>query len=386
MPFSLLDGLMADVAPWFLAWGPPVVYLLLCVIANRTAARRRIPVPNNLPPTPAPPDLHPVLLGALVNHSDSNVTNIENACEVAFAAIVRLVGRGGATFEERGHAERPLSETEENTGPVAESGRRRHRRSRRTTIADRLIHAYGSHLWITVTNREPERHDRDALELVMPPDARSASVEDLYARMWHASSYDPLRHFLGSYDDELCEAGLATRPNPLLQLVFAPLISFALSAWCVLGPMVAVPEPDTRLVPAAIVLFLTVMICRAILVDLGLRLTPEGARVLGTVDANVRWVEAALHEGPSAFHDLGGAQTADLLAALVAVGCHELAADLADCLVASGDMDGGEGSAASQAARLCMRRRYVDASTMRRDATVLDLLLKQVRDLERRLS
>lgn len=149
--------------------------------------------------------------------------------------------------------------------------------------------------------------------------------------------------------------------------------------------MVAVPEPDTRLVPVAIVLFLAVMICRAILVDLGLRLTPEGARVLGTVDANVRWVEAALHGGPSALHGLGGAQAADLLAALVTVGCHGLAADLADRLVAGG-ADGGEGSAANQAARLCMRRRYVDASTMRQEATVLDLLLKQVRDLERRLS
>ena len=194
-----------------------------------------------------------------------------------------------------------------------------------------------------------------------------------------------LKHFLGCYDDELCGAGLATRPGPLLQLVFAPFISFALSAWCVIGPVVAVPDPDTRLVPVAIVLFLAVMICRAVLVDLGLRLTPDGARVLGTVDANVRWAEAALHGGPSALHGLGDVQTADLLAALVAVGCHELAADLADRLVASGT-DGGRGSAANQAARLCMRHRYVDMSSMRQDATVLDLLLKQVRDLDRRLS
>lgn len=157
MPLSLPDGLMADVAPW----GPPVVYLLLCVVANRTAARRRVPVPDDLPPTPVPPGLHPVLLGALDNHSDSNVTNVENACEVAFAAIVHLVGRGGATFEELGRAERLSSETEEDTGPVVESGRRRRGRSRKTTTADRLIHAYGSHLWVTVTNREPERHDRD---------------------------------------------------------------------------------------------------------------------------------------------------------------------------------------------------------------------------------
>ena len=167
--------------------------------------------------------------------------------------------------------------------------------------------------------------------------------------------------------------------------MFAPFISFALSAWCVIGPVVAVPDPDTRLVPVAIVLFLAVMICRAVLVDLGLRLTPDGARVLGTVDANVRWAEAALHGGPSALHGLGDVQTADLLAALVAVGCHELAADLADRLVASGT-DGGRGSAANQAARLCMRHRYVDMSSMRQDATVLDLLLKQVRDLDRRLS
>lgn len=386
MPFSLLDGLIADVAPWLLAWGPPVVYLLLCVVAHRTAERRRIPVPDDFPPTPVPPDLHPVLLGALADHGDGNVTNVENACEVAFAAIVRLVGRGGATFEERGHAERSSSETDEDAGPVVESGQRRRGRSRKTTTADPLTGAYGSHLWICVTDREPERHDRDALKLVMPPDARSASVEDLCARMRHASSYDPLQHFLERYGDELCEAGLATRPSPLLKLVFAPFISFALSAWCFLGPIVAVPEPGTGLAPVSIALFLAVMICRAILVDLGLRLTREGAHLLGTANANARWAEAALHGGPSAFDGLGDVQTADLLAALVAVGCHGLAADLADRLVASGGPDGGRGSAANQAARLCMHRRYVDASTMRQDVTVLALLLKQVRDLDRRLS
>ena len=67
------------------------------------------------------------------------------------------------------------------------------------------------------------------------------------------------------------------------------------------------------------------------------------------------------------------------------MGCHELATDPADRIVAGGT-DSGEGSTASQAARLCMRRRFVDASTMRQDATVLNLLFKQVRDLERRLS
>ena len=60
-----IDQLAAMLIDLAIAWGAPVVYLLLCVISDRRARARTVPLPADIDATPTAPNLHPVLLGAL---------------------------------------------------------------------------------------------------------------------------------------------------------------------------------------------------------------------------------------------------------------------------------------------------------------------------------
>ena len=102
MPLSPTEAPLAAMVPWLLAWGPPVAYIALSVVTNRVRAAREARVPSDMDPTPDAPDLHPVLLGALRCRDDGASSDAESACGIALAAVARLVGLGGASFEDRG--------------------------------------------------------------------------------------------------------------------------------------------------------------------------------------------------------------------------------------------------------------------------------------------
>ena len=83
-----------------LAWGVPAAYATCCIVAHRLTAPKEIRVPDHLEPTHEAPPLHPLLLGALWFRKESELHNVENACEVTLAVVVRMIGRGLASFVE----------------------------------------------------------------------------------------------------------------------------------------------------------------------------------------------------------------------------------------------------------------------------------------------
>lgn len=382
MPLSPTEAPLATMVPWLLAWGPPVAYIALSVVTNRLRAAREARVPNDVDPTPDTPDLHPVLLGALRCHDEGASSDAENACGIALAAVARLVGLGGASFEDRGGPAGRAPEPDEDEGPIATGARRR--RARDPLHPERLVHEYGANLWLTVSAPEPGRCDREALRLIMPPGSESASVEDLCRHVSGADSYKALRGFLERFDDDLFAAGLARPTGVLERLAFNPLVSLLMCAWCVLGPARAVPDADPALAPVAVALLLAVILSRAFFVNLGPKLTPEGARALSRAQANVRWAEAASDEG-ALVDGLSDAQVADLLGVLLAMGRADVAAGLAERLLARAE-SGRWSPAALQEAEFCARRPYVWKEWLHRALSPVELLLDRVRDLDRRMS
>ena len=105
MPFSPTDTLEAAF-PWVVAWGVPVAYLVLCVAMSLGGKRLVPPAPDEVPATPDVPGMHPVLLGALRCHEESEFTDERNAYGIALATVVRMIGRGAATFTARGRTAR----------------------------------------------------------------------------------------------------------------------------------------------------------------------------------------------------------------------------------------------------------------------------------------
>lgn len=382
MPLSPTEAPLATVVPWLLAWGPPVAYIALSAVTNRLRAAREARVPSDVDPTPDAPDPHPVLLGALRCRDDGASSDAESACGIALAAVARLVGLGGASFEDRGGTAGCVPEPDEDEGPIATGARRR--RARDPLHPERLVHEYGASLWLTVSEREPGRGDREALRLIMPPGSEGASVEELCRHVSSADSYKALRGFLERFDSDLFAAGLARRVGVPTRLVFNPLVSLLMCAWCVLGPARAVPDADPALAPVAVALLLAVILSRAFFVNLGPELTPEGARALSRAQANVRWAEAASDEG-ALVDGLSDAQVADLLGVLLAMGRADVAAGLAERLLARAE-GGRRSPAALQAAALCARRPYVWKEWLHRVLSPVELLLDRVRDLERRMS
>ena len=258
MPLSPTEAPLATMVPWLLAWGPPVAYIALSVVTNRLRAAREARVPNDVDPTPDTPDLHPVLLGALRCHDEGASSDAENACGIALAAVARLVGLGGASFEDRGGPAGRAPAPDEDEGPIATGARRR--RARDPLHPERLVHEYGANLWLTVSAPEPGRCDREALRLIMPPGSESASVEDLCRHVSGADSYKELRGFLERFDGDLFAAGLTRRVGVPTRLVFNPLVSLLMCAWCILGPARAVPDADPALAPVAVALLLAVIL------------------------------------------------------------------------------------------------------------------------------
>ena len=383
MPFSPAD-ILETARPWVFAWGVPVAYLVLCVIMNRVDKRLRPPIPGEVPATSSVPELHPVLLGTLRCHEEIKLSNERNAYEIALAAIVRMLGHGAATFTARGHATGVIStpDEDEDAGPIVTKKRRRDQ----FNLKERLIHSYGAHLRLAVEAAGLSRYDLDALEIVMPSDTVNANVEELCKHARNADQYPQLGCFLKGYADDLCSAGLAHRPNPLVYLVFNPLVSILACLWCVFGPAAALTDPSPALAGVSVVLIIAVMIFRAFFVDLGLRLTPTGCQALAHAAANVSWAATARHGDASLVRELTSEQVADLLAVLLAMGRHDLASDLADRLVsAKGEGDPDE-RGTPMAASFCARRRYIDASTMKQDLSPVDLLIKQTDDLVNSMS
>ena len=127
----------------------------------------------------------------------------------------------------------------------------------------------------------------------MPSGSERASVESLCRHLNDADRYEPLRNFLGRFDDDLFAAGLARRAGTPARIVFNPVVSFLVSLWCIFGPASAIPGVDAALAPVAVALLLAVILSRAFFVNLGPQLTPEGARALCRAQANVRWAEGA---------------------------------------------------------------------------------------------
>lgn len=378
MPFSPAD-ILETARPWIVAWGVPVAYLVLCVAMNRVSKRLDPPIPGEISATADVPELHPVLLGALRCHEESELSNQRNAYEIALAAIVRMLGHGAATFTARGHAAGIVatSDEDEDAGPIVTKKRHEDQRN----LKERLIHSYGAHLRLAVKTAGLSRYDLDALKLVMPPDAANSSVEELCRHARSADQYRRLGRFLKDYVGELCSAGLAHRPNPLVYLVFNPLVSILACLWCVFGPAAALTDPSPAIAGVSVALIVAVMIFRVAFVDLGLRLTPAGCQVLAHASANVSWAATARNGDASLVRELADEQVADLLAVLLAMGRRDLAGDLADQLVyvkGEGDPDA---RGTSMAASFCARRRYIDVSTMRQDLSPVDLLIKQTDDM-----
>lgn len=383
MPLSPTEAPLATVVPWLLAWGPPVAYIALSAVTNRLRAAREARVPNDVDPTPDAPDPHPVLLGALRCRDDGASSDAESACGVALAAVARLVGLGGASFEDRGGTAGRAPEPDEDEGPIATGARRR--RARDPLHPERLVHEYGAGLRLTVSAPELGRCDREALRLVMPSGSKRASVEDLCRHLNDADRYEPLRCFLGRFDDDLYAAGLARRVGTPARIVFNPVVSFLVSLWCIFGPASAIPGVDAALAPVAVALLLAVILSRAFFVNLGPQLTPEGARTLCRAQANVRWAEGASVDRGTLVDDLTDAQVADLLGVLLAMGRADVAAGLAERLLARAE-GGRRSPAALQAAELCARRPYRSTDYLRQDLSPVELLLDRVRDLERSMS
>lgn len=381
MPFSPAD-ILETARPWIVAWGVPVAYLVLCVAMNRVSKRLDPPIPGEISATADVPELHPVLLGALRCHEESELSSERNAYEIALAAIAHMLGHGAATFTARGHAVGIVVTSDEDEGPIVTKKRHEDQRN----LKERLIHSYGAHLRLAVKTAGLSRYDLDALKLVMPPDAANSSVEELCRHARSADQYRRLGRFLKDYVGELCSAGLAHRPNPLVYLVFNPLVSILACLWCVFGPAAALTDPSPAIAGVSVALIVAVMIFRVAFVDLGLRLTPAGCQVLAHASANVSWAATARNGDASLVRELADEQVADLLAVLLAMGRRDLAGDLADQLVyvkGEGDPDA---RGTSMAASFCARRRYIDASTMRQDLSPVDLLIKQTDDMVNSMS
>ena len=324
MPFSPAD-ILETARPWIVAWGVPVAYLVLCVAMNRVSKRLDPPIPGEISATADVPELHPVLLGALRCHEESELSNKGNAYEVALAAVARMLGHGAATFTARGHAAGIVATSDEDEGPIVTKKRHGDQRN----LKERLIHSYGAHLRLAVKTAGLSRYDLDALKLVMPPDAANSSVEELCRHARSADQYRRLGRFLKDYVGELCSAGLAHRPNPLVYLVFNPLVSILACLWCVFGPAAALTDPSPTIAGVSVALIVAVMIFRVAFVDLGLRLTPAGCQVLAHASANVSWAATARNGDASLVRELADEQVADLLAVLLAMGRRDLAGDLA---------------------------------------------------------
>lgn len=372
------------------AWGIPVGYIICCVIQSRLSARSAIPVPDDLAPTFRVPDLDLTLLAALCCHEEFKARSETDAVQAALARVVLLISRGSLSFTRltREQEEQRAADAEEasEAGPFVTSDRARRSRQQKDRgrkPVDQHLHEYGSSLLLSVRAHALADIDRRAIGLVMPPDSTSATVEELYlfARgdQDYQAHYNELSDFLGQYAEDLLRAGLVRRAGALARMLFSMPVMMLVILSCIAMPVLV--DAEGVLAFVAVGLIIVVPIVRAVLVDMGMRLTPEGARILGQAEANIRFAEQVKNGDVGLIREQSDNDIAAFLATLVALGRSGLAADVSERLVASGRVDLSETTPLAQAVSFCTRRLYRADETVRMCYSPIDLVVKGVEKL-----
>ena len=372
-----LSRLLPDVAIYLITWGVPAIYVFACVIMHRISARTNAPIPT-CEPTPQTPSLHPLLLGALKNRGEFDARNACSACAAALATVVDMIARDKASFtaSERQRDHTPIEGPDaESDNPVQAHGVRRSKKPPKPS--DVLLHIYGAGLQLTITTNQPDRFEQDALDLIMPPHTSCATVEDLcrHAESRRDDHYHALHEFLTRYMDDLCREGLLGRPSRIARVMFSPLVNMAVCIWCIFGPAAA--EMDLGLIPVSIIALIAVIASRPLLVDLGYTLTDQGADVLGRAYANVQWAEQ-VKRGNIPASALTHIDTPRLLATLIAMDRHDLAADVAERVGTEVSGSSGHLAQAQQAIGFCTRRHYEVTPYMQKSSSPVDLIIEYV--------
>ena len=386
----LVSGAVSAIHQLVVAWGIPVGYIICCIIQSRLSSRSAIPVPDDLAPAPRVPDLDLTLLAALRCHEEFKARSATDAVQAALARIVLLISRGNLSFTRltREHEERRAAEAEDasEAGPFVTSDRARKSRRQKDhgrKPVDQDLHEYGSRLLLSVRAHALADIDRRAIDLVMPPGSTSATVEELYlfARggQDHQAHYDELSDFLGQYAEDLLRAGLVRRAGAPARMLFSMPVMMLVILSCIAVPVLVNAEGVLAFV--AVGLIIAVPIVRAVLVDMGMRLTPEGARILGQAEANIRFAEQVKNGDVGLIRKQSDNDIAAFLATLVALGRSGLAADVSERLVASGRVDLSETTPLAQAVSFCTRRLYRADETVRMCYSPIDLVVKGVEKL-----
>lgn len=354
-----------------LAWGVPAAYATCCIVAHRLTAPKEIRVPDHLEPTHEAPPLHPLLLGALWFRKESELHNVENACEVTLAVVVRMIGRGLASFVES-----------ERSGPEAPKAAGASRREGLFSRLTQNMPLYSTQLQLTVSTEHLDRYDRDACELVLPPRTRSANMEELctYARDV-GQHYNGLGVILSERTSDLYAAELVRTPGNFYSFLFSPVISFLVGIWALIGFMFIGIEPSMPVIAAQFVFAMAIFIIRFAKVDVGARITPTGAQILAQAQATIRWARAAVKGDASVPHDLTSIDIADLLATLLATGNHDLATDIAGVLLRSGYGSRDDMPEAQQALAFCARRTLADSvPQLKHEKSPVELILDNLHE------
>ena len=242
---------------------------------------------------------------------------------------------------------------------------------------------YSTQFRLTVCEEGLDRHDRDACELVMPPHNKSAALEELGAYARNAGLHlSQLSMILPGQAGELCVAGLARQPGVFYSVFFSSFISFAMGIWGFLGFVFMGIEPSMPVLAAEFAFFCAIMLVRFAAVDLGLRLTPKGAQIIAQAAANVRWAKEVASGNIAVPQRLSPTEVADLLAVLLAMGYHDLAAKMADAFRLNGTISYDDAPEATQALAFCARRPLTGSEPLHLGGiSPAELILQNVRDI-----
>ena len=381
MPPSLIETLRDSA----LAWGVPVAYAVRCIVAHRLTSPKEVGVPDDLEPTHTTPAIHPLLLGALWFRRESEVHNRENACKVTMAVVIRMIGRGLASFAESSDAAPSASAGQKGGGTPHETGGASSRGGLFSHRGQELL--YRTRLRLTINTRDLDRYDRDACELVVPPKTQSASMEDLcaYARDpgWHLTR---LGRILSESTGALYATELVRGPGSFYSFLFCPFVGFLVFVWAMLGFLLIGIEPSTPVIAAQFAFSMAVMFIRFSMVDLGARLTPKGAQVVARARACVRWSEEVIQGDAPVPRDLTSADVTDLLSTLLAMGHLDLAAGMADALLLNGYASRDDIPGAQQAICFCTRRPLAGSvPQLKHEKSPAELILDNVHKVVRML-
>lgn len=197
---SLIGFLTTTIPTIFVGWSIPIVYICLCLISGYARRRREAKMPDRIEPRPCVPSLHPVMLSALQFHGEAASQNYSNTLCAALAGVAHLIGRGKVACTETA----PPPE-DEAPSPFVE----RRRRRARVTARDEVAHAFGADVLLARRDADDrDRCDARTLELFMPDDARTISVEGIcQLPRTHDDLYRRIRTFLDPFEDELVAMG-----------------------------------------------------------------------------------------------------------------------------------------------------------------------------------